>query len=120
MTDAPAAQNQPQDGQSAPQVTFKSSVEVVTIMASVRDNRGRLVRNLKKSDFEVIDSGTVREIRDFHVGESAISLAMLLDISGSMAVGGNMDRAREAVSVVTRSLGMPADEAALYTFDSEL
>ena len=121
MTEAPAARAQAQDvPQSAPQVTFKSSVEVVTIMASVRDNRGRIVRDLKKADFEVIDSGAVREIRDFHVGESAISLAVLLDISGSMSVGGNMDRAREAVAVATRALGMAADEAALYTFDSEL
>jgi VWFA-related protein len=125
MTDAPSARAQSQDVpqqdvQSAPQVTFKSSVEVVTIMASVRDNRGRIVRDLKKADFEVIDAGAVREIRDFHVGESAISLAVLLDISGSMSVGGNMDRAREAVAVATRALGMAADEAALYTFDSEL
>ena len=29
---------------------------------------------------------------------------MLLDISGSMAVGGNMDRAREAVAVATMNL----------------
>jgi VWFA-related protein len=121
MTDAPSARAQSQDPQqSAPQVTFKSSVEAVTIMASVRDNRGRIVRDLKKADFEVLDAGVVREIRDFHVGESPISLAVLLDISGSMSVGGNMDRARDAVAVATRTLGMAADEAALYTFDSEL
>jgi VWFA-related protein len=105
---------------AAPQITFKSSVEVVTITASVRDARGRVVRHLKKTDFQIIDSGAPREIKDFYAGESPISLAVLLDISGSMAVGGNMDRAREAVAVATRSLGMASDEAALYTFDSEL
>jgi Ca-activated chloride channel family protein len=47
-------------------------------------------------------------------------LAILLDISGSMAVGGNMDRAREAVAVATMNLRAESDEAALFTFDSQL
>src|SRR5688572_29321531 len=104
--------------QSAPQIVFKSSVEVVTVSAAVRDQRGRIIRDLKKEDFEVIDSGTPTAIKDFYAGESPISLAVLLDISGSMSVGGNMDRARHAVTVATRSLGVVSDEAALFTFDS--
>jgi VWFA-related protein len=60
------------------------------------------------------------EIRDFYVGETPISLAILLDISGSMAVGGNMDRARTAVSLATMNLRSNSDEAALFTFDSQL
>jgi Ca-activated chloride channel family protein len=103
-----------------PQITFKTGVDVVTVNASVRDSRGRLVRDLEESDFEVIDAGVRREIIDFHAGDAPISLAVLLDISGSMAVGGNMDRAREAVAVAMRSLRRESDEAALFTFDSEL
>ena len=63
-----------------------------------------MIQNLTKADFEVIDSGFEQEIRDFYVGDSPVSLAILLDISGSMAVGGNMDRAREAVAVATMNL----------------
>jgi Ca-activated chloride channel family protein len=103
-----------------PAATFRAGVEVVSVTAAVRDGRGRVVRDLRKADFEVIDSGTVREIRDFYAGEAAVSLAMLLDISGSMAVGGNMDRARHAVQVVTGLLGSAGDEAALFTFDARL
>jgi VWFA-related protein len=103
-----------------PVATFKSGVEVVTVSVSVRDDNGRVVRNLTKPDFEVLDTGRRREIRDFYVGDSPISLAILLDISGSMAVGGNMDRAREAVGVATMNLRSKTDEAALFTFDSEL
>lgn len=103
-----------------PQVTFKASVEVVTVTASVRDSRGRIVRNLTKADFEVIDDGEVREIRDFHSGDSPISLAVLLDISGSMSVGGNIQRARDAIGVTMAGLRNHVDEAALFTFDSEL
>lgn len=118
---ASSAQDPTPGGQiEAPQVTFKSSVEVVTVTASVRDGRGRIVRNLKKSDFEVIDAGLPREIRDFHAGDSPISLAVLLDISGSMSVGGNIERAREAIAVTMSGLRSQVDEAALFTFDSQL
>jgi VWFA-related protein len=103
-----------------PQITFKTGVEAVTVNVTVRDRRGRLVRDLKKTDFQVIDSGVPREIRDFYTGDSPVSLAVLLDISGSMAVGGNIQRARHAVGVAMKTLRDQSDEAALFTFDSEL
>jgi VWFA-related protein len=117
---APAAALAQAPAGQEPQITFKSSVEVVTVNASVRDGRGRVIRNLKQTDFEVVDDGTRREIRDFYAGDSPVSLAVLLDISGSMSVGGNMQRAREAVSVAMTNLRANEDEAALFTFDSQL
>src|SRR5262245_14741707 len=82
-----------------PQATFKAGVDMVTVSATVRDHRGRVVKDLKRTDFTVLDDGGAREIRDFFPGDTSISLAVLLDISGSMAVGGNMDRARLAVKL---------------------
>jgi VWFA-related protein len=113
-------QPSPAQVRPAPQATFKSGVEVVTVSVSVRDDEGKVIQNLTRSDFEVFDSGFKKEIRDFFVGDSPISLAILLDISGSMAVGGNIDRAREAVAVATMNLRSDTDEGALFTFDSEL
>ena len=86
--------------------------------ASVRTGGGKVVRDLERADFEVLDSGMPVAIRDFYAGEGPISLALLLDISGSMDVGGNMDRARQAVSMVLTSLRSGSDEAAMFTFDS--
>lgn len=103
-----------------PQATFKSGVAVVTVTIAVRDGDGKIVKNLSRDDFEVFDTGIRQEIRDFFVGDTPVSLALLLDISGSMAVGGNMDRAREAIAVATMNLRNRTDEAALFTFDSEL
>jgi VWFA-related protein len=102
------------------QATFKSGVEVVTVSVAVRDESGHVVRGLKKTDFEILDSGVSREMKDFYVGDAPVSLAILLDISGSMAVGGNMDRAREAVAMAAMNLHNGRDEAALLTFDSVL
>lgn len=110
----------PAPASQQPVATFRAGVEVVSIAAAVRDRRGRVVRDLEKRDFEVVDGGAPRDIRDFYAGEAAISLALLLDISGSMAVGGNMDRARHAVHLVTGLLTRGGDEAAMFTFDAKL
>lgn len=119
--DARPASGQPSGARPQDQpLTFRGGVDVVSVGVSVRDQRGRVIRNLKKSDFEVIDAGIPRAIRDFDAGESPVSLAVLLDISGSMSVGGNIDRAREAVGIAMTTLRTGSDEAALFTFDSEL
>jgi VWFA-related protein len=107
-------------GAAQEQVTFRGGVDLVTATVSVRDRKGRIIKNLKQADFEIIDSGVAREIRTFESGESPVSLAVLVDISGSMAVGGNIGRARTAVTVGMAALRSGADEAALYTFDSHL
>jgi Ca-activated chloride channel homolog len=112
--------NPPRSSAQQPQATFKSGVDLVTVSVSVRTENGRVVRDLQRSDFTVLDAGRPAKILDFYSGDSPISLAILLDISGSMSVGGNMDRAREAVKVATMTLRNDTDEAALFTFDSQL
>jgi VWFA-related protein len=97
---------------------FSSAVDAVVVHVTVRNSRGRIVRDLGKDDFQIIDSGFGKPIQEFYAGTAPISLAVLLDISGSMAVGGNMDRARDAVAIATSHLQDVSDEAALFTFDS--
>ena len=106
--------------QTAPVATFKAGAEAVTLSVAVRDSHGRVVRDLTQSQFDVVDSGAPAKIRDFYAGVAPISLAVLLDISGSMAVAGNIDRARHAVDVAMGMLNGGDDEAALFTFDSKL
>lgn len=107
-------------GQQAPAATFRGGIEAVSVSITVRDARGRVVKGLKRADFQLLDFGQRRDISDFYAGDAAISLGILLDISGSMAVGGNIDRARQAIEAVLATLETPRDEAAFYTFDSSL
>jgi Ca-activated chloride channel homolog len=113
---APTSSLQAQDGQP----TFRSSVELVTVTVAVRDDRGRVIKGMKKADFEVFDTGSLVPIKDFYAGDAPVSLAVLLDVSGSMTMGGNIDRAREAVLMAMQNLRRGSDEAALFTFDSQL
>lgn len=99
---------------------FSSGVDMVTVNASVRDSRGRLVRGLACRDFRLVDSGFGRPIRSVFESDAPLRIAVLLDMSGSMAVDGNISRARRAVRTVIGSLRPGRDEAALFSFDTAL
>ena len=103
---------------SAP--VFKMGVDLVTLFATVRDSRGRIVTDLTRVDFELLDGGERRPIIDFRAGQSAVSLALVMDVSGSMAIGSKLARARLVVQDVLASLEPGKDEVAMYAFDTEL
>ncbi len=103
-----------------PRPTFRGGVEVVTITAVVRDKRGRFVPGLTREDFQVLDRGVLRRIGDARSDQTALSLALLVDVSGSMEVAGNLNRARAAANMVLAGLERGRDEAALFTFDTGL
>jgi Ca-activated chloride channel family protein len=110
--EVPAASDQP---------TFKAAVDMVPISAIVRDGRGRLVTTLNAGDFEVLDKGERRSILDFQTDDtSPITLAVLVDVSGSMRVGPKMAYAREVLRQVQAGLRRGIDEVGLFTFDSTL
>jgi Ca-activated chloride channel family protein len=102
------------------QPTFRSGVDLVTVTATVRDRRGRLVKGLGKQDFEVLDRGEPRRITEFRTEPTPVSLAILFDISGSMRVADRMTAAKFAAHHVLSWLEHGRDEAALFTFDSRL
>ena len=109
----------PADG--AQQHRFRSAADVVTIQASVRDHRGRSMRGLTAKDFEVLDNGQPRPILSLRGDAGApVSLAILVDTSGSMRAGLKMGMARQAVDSVVAQLRQGDDEVAVFTFDSSL
>jgi Ca-activated chloride channel homolog len=115
----PAARASAQDGSAAP--TFRSSVDLVSVAAVVRDRRGQVVRNLTRDDFLVYDDGVPVPIVEFAPGEDGpVSVALLVDVSGSMRVGANLEAARGVIDQLLGWLRPEGDEVALFTFDSEL
>jgi Ca-activated chloride channel family protein len=100
--------------------TFKSGVELVTVTATVRDRKGRLVKGLGAADFEVFEQGVPRKITDFRSEPAPLSVAILFDISGSMRIADRMLAAKFAAHHVLSWLEPGRDEAALFTFDSRL
>lgn len=106
--------------QNPPVATFRSSIDVVSVSAVVRDRKGRFVGNLERKDFIVTESGLSRPILDFRAqSDGPVKLALLVDISGSMRVGSKAVDARQAASHIFGAL-RPGDEAAIFSFDTGL
>ena len=107
----------PQEGRP----TFKSAVDLVSVAAVVRDHRGRFVRDLKRDDFIVRESGQQKQLVDFRADDNAsVRLALLFDVSGSMRVASKVEEARQAARYVLGALrleGAEADVAAVFSFD---
>jgi Ca-activated chloride channel family protein len=96
-------------------------VDLVSVSAVVRDKKGRVVRSLTQKDFVVIDGGAQRKIIELHADESApASVALLVDGSGSMAVGAALDSSRDICKWVLTTLDEKRDDAALLSFDTRL
>ena len=104
-----------------PQAVFKSSVNLVSMAAIVRDSRGKVVPSLKREDFEVFDGGQRRPLLDLRTEKAApASIALLVDGSGSMKVGFSADAAQRVSTAILDSLDDARDDAALYSFDTRL
>ena len=103
-----------------PQATFRSGVDLVTVSATVRDGKGRLVKTLTQKDFEVLDRGEKRAISEFRSERAPMSLAILFDVSGSMNVADRVTAAKFAAHHLLSWLEDGRDEAALFAFDSRL
>jgi Ca-activated chloride channel family protein len=110
-----------QDPVAQPRPTFRSSADLVSIQASVRDKRGRPMGGLTTADFEVRDNGQPRSILSLRSDrQSPVSLAILVDMSGSMRVGSKIAMARLAFSSILSQLHDGQDELGVFTFDSRL
>jgi Ca-activated chloride channel homolog len=100
---------------------FRSGVAVVPISAVVRDERGRTITTLKPTDFEVRDNGERRRILTFQMDETTpLTVAVLVDMSGSMRLESKLAAAREVVEEIAMNLRPEIDAVGLFTFDSEL
>jgi Ca-activated chloride channel family protein len=104
-----------------PMPTFTTGVSLVPITAVVRDGRGRVVRNLTREDFEVLEKGKPRPIVSFAANDNgAISVAILFDVSGSMRVAGRMDAGKGVVELLLEAMQPGADEVGLFTFEKTI
>jgi Ca-activated chloride channel family protein len=103
-----------------PAPKFKSSVEIVSVNAVVRDRRGRFVRGLDQNDFAIAEAGEPRRILDFRTEtDGPVKLGLLVDASGSMRVGRKAVDARDtALQLFSAMRGQ--DAAAVFSFDTRL
>jgi VWFA-related protein len=96
--------------------TYKTSVSEVVLYATVVDNHQHLVTSLQKQDFTVYENNVPQTISSLGQEDVPVSLAILVDNSGSMA----QKRAavnRAAIDMIQAS--NPQDEAFIVNFSDE-
>jgi Ca-activated chloride channel family protein len=109
-----------QQGQSSGQgFSFRTSVELINVTATVTDAQGRFVSGLKAEDFEVYEDGKLQTISQFDSERVPVSLGIALDTSGSMA-GDKIAAALSAVNRFLYDLLGEQDEVFLYRFDGRV
>jgi VWFA-related protein len=121
---AKGQQSKPRSGtepaQGQPSAKFRSAVDLVSVVAVVRDRKGRFVPDLSQRDFIVVESGQTRPIVNFKAEtDGPVRLAIVFDVSGSMRVGTKAADAREAARQLLSTL-TGSDQAALFSFDTKL
>ena len=106
-----------QDRQSGQGFSFRTSVDLVSVNATITDGSGHFVPGLRAEDFTISEDGERQEITQFETERVPVSLGIVLDTSGSMG-GEKMTAARDALGRFVFDLLGPRDEMFLYRFDS--
>ncbi len=97
--------------------TFRSAVHTVPLYATVTDREGRLVPDLDKDAFRILDNGHPADVTVFSNDVKPITVALMLDTSGSMA--GRVVRVGEATGRFIDALAA-GDRARIGTFGWEV
>jgi Ca-activated chloride channel homolog len=99
--------------------SFRVNVNLVRVVATVKNQAGELVGELKKEDFRVWDNGAPQEITVFERhSDQPLSVALLVDISGSTAK--DLKYETDSATKFLKALlgeGNPDDSVALYGFN---
>jgi VWFA-related protein len=109
--------NPPPSADEAP-ATIQVDVNVVNVLASVRDKRGGLVANLGQGDFTIFEDGKQQEVKYFaRETDLPLTIALLIDVSGSQR--NLLDIERSAASQFFSQVLRKKDEAFLISFGEE-
>lgn len=102
--------------------TFKVDVRLVRMLATVKDQMGRLAGGLEKDDFKIFDNGVEQEIALFERSTAQpLSIALLVDTSRSTTRERRyeLDSIRRFLQALLRE-GNESDQAALYSFNTSV
>jgi Ca-activated chloride channel family protein len=101
------------------ETVFRVDVRLVRILATVKNDSGQLVGDLRQSDFEVSDNGVRQDLALFeHHTEQPLSIALMIDTSASTGI--DLRYETESVNRFLRALfreGNPQDALKLYSFN---
>jgi VWFA-related protein len=107
---------QPGPSEQIPTYSETAGSEYVMLPAVVFDRKGRFVEGLSKKDFSIRADGVPVEVDTFERDDNApVSMAFLIDTSGSMRLADKLGASKRAVRRILEAR-RPGDDFALFAF----
>jgi VWFA-related protein len=97
--------------------TLSVRVRLVEVHAAVMDRRGHYLSGLQAGQFQVMEDGRPQSIHIFEAQSSAMTLALLVDTTGSMAKV--LPHVKNAVAQLVTAM-KPEDSIGLFSFRNRL
>ncbi len=106
----------PQEKKPQP-LDYDISVRAITLAVTVQEKGGKYINDLTREDFTVAENGVLQAISYFsHDSKAPVSLTILLDVSGSMAINDKLAASKASLRDFLTSLAGPKDEVSLLIF----
>jgi Ca-activated chloride channel family protein len=103
--------------QKKQEITYDVAVTAISIAVSVQNKNGRHITDLTEEDFFIYENDKKRDITYFsHNFEAPLSLTVLLDVSGSMALQDKLKESKDALDYLMKDLLNDRDEVSLLIF----
>jgi Ca-activated chloride channel homolog len=102
---------------TAQQPTFRSGTQFVPLFTTVTDAQGRLVPDLDRDQFTILDNGKVQNVTVFENETQPFTAIVMLDFSASMTA--NLDRLKQATEQFLIRM-LPADRAQVGAFSDKI
>jgi Ca-activated chloride channel homolog len=102
---------------AAQEPTFKTSTRIVPVVATVTDSQGRIVPNLEKEEFAILDNGKPQDIVLFQSEVQPFTVVVMMDRSASMTA--NLDLLNEAAEQFILRM-LPADKGQVGGFSDKI
>jgi Ca-activated chloride channel family protein len=112
----PLPQSQQQQRQKGP---IRVQTDLVSILASVTDDKGEPVIGLNQSAFQLTEEGIAQKIVRFEPQTNRpLDLALMIDTSGSAAIELKIER--DAAEHFVQEVVRPGDRLAVFSFTSDV
>jgi VWFA-related protein len=102
---------------TAQQPTFRSGTQFVPLFTTVTDAQGRLVPDLDRDQFTILDNGKIQNVTVFENETQPFTGVVILDFSASMTA--NLDRLKQATEQFLIRM-LPSDKAQVGAFSDKI
>ncbi len=107
----------PQQEPLEKKIYHQVAVSAISLAVTVQNRKGKFINDLTEEDFTIYENNKKQDITYFKQNFGAnVSLTVLLDVSGSMAIQEKLAESKEVLHYLIKRLLKPQDEVSLLIF----